>query len=125
MQGLGKSHRIALAPTNRQATRMRAHAEWARVAANRARGRFRPAWFGNADERNADAWYARVAIAPAPDGTLAGPGAQLVEPEDRGGNSHYQEVKALLAERIRPSVGTAPPRTRVAGACNTAPINRE
>ncbi|MYC63299.1 MAG: helix-turn-helix domain-containing protein, partial [Caldilineaceae bacterium SB0661_bin_34] len=45
LQGLGKSHRIALDPTDKQATRMLEHAGWARVAANWARGRFQLAWF--------------------------------------------------------------------------------
>ena len=37
----------------------------------------------------------------------------------------YREVKALLAERTRTSGGDCSTRTRVAGACNGAPINRE
>ena len=37
----------------------------------------------------------------------------------------YREVRALLAERTSRRWGTAPTRTRVAGPCNGAPINRE
>ena len=64
LKGVGKSHRIALDPTNRQATLMMEHAGWARVAANWSRGRFQLAWFGETDERNADAWYAHVDVNP-------------------------------------------------------------
>ncbi|MCY3657614.1 MAG: hypothetical protein OXG36_01180, partial [Caldilineaceae bacterium] len=56
LKGLVKSHRVALSPTDRQASLMLEHAGWARVAANWARGRFQLAWFGETDERNADAW---------------------------------------------------------------------
>ena len=64
LQGVVKAHRIALDPTDRQATRMLEHAGWARVAANWARGRFQLAWFGRTDERNADEWYGHVAVNP-------------------------------------------------------------
>ena len=64
LKGLAKSHRVALSPTDRQATLMLEHAGWARVAANWARGRFQLAWFGRTDERNADAWYAHVEVNP-------------------------------------------------------------
>ena len=37
----------------------------------------------------------------------------------------YREVKALLAERTRTAVGTAPPGLELRGACNAVPINRE
>ena len=64
LKGLAKSHRIALSPTDRQATLMLQHAGWARVAANWARGRFQLAWFGRTDERNADEWYAHADADP-------------------------------------------------------------
>ncbi|MYD89954.1 MAG: hypothetical protein F4Y08_06385, partial [Caldilineaceae bacterium SB0662_bin_9] len=64
LKGVGKSHRIALDPTDRQASLMLEHAGWARVAANWSRGRFQLAWFGATDERNADAWYAHVDVNP-------------------------------------------------------------
>ena len=64
LKGLVKSHRVALSPTDRQASLMLEHAGWARVAANWARGRFQLAWFGQTDERNADAWYAHVDVNP-------------------------------------------------------------
>ena len=64
LKGLAKSHRIALDPTDRQATRMMEHAGWARVAANWARGRFQLAWFGQTDEQHADIWYAHVEANP-------------------------------------------------------------
>ena len=64
LKGLGKSHRIALAPTDKQATRMLEHAGWARVAANWARGRFQLAWFGHTDEQHAEEWYAHVDVNP-------------------------------------------------------------
>ena len=64
LKGVGKSHRIALSPTDRQATLMLEHAGWARVAANWARGRFQLAWFGHTDEMHADDWYAHVAVNP-------------------------------------------------------------
>ena len=60
LKGVGKAHRIALDPTDRQATRMLEHAGWARVAANWARGRFQLAWFGETDEQHADDWHAHV-----------------------------------------------------------------
>ena len=65
LKGVGKAHRIALDPTDRQATLMLEHAGWARVAANWARGRFQLAWFGETDERHADDWYAHVEGHPA------------------------------------------------------------
>ena len=64
LKGVGKSHRIALDPTNRPASLMLAHAGWARVAAHWSRGRFQLAWFGATDARNADAWYAHVDVNP-------------------------------------------------------------
>ncbi|MYA03055.1 MAG: IS200/IS605 family element transposase accessory protein TnpB [Caldilineaceae bacterium SB0664_bin_22] len=64
LKGVGKSHRIALDPTDRQATRMLEHAGWARVAANWARGRFQLAWFGHTDEQHAEEWYAHVDVNP-------------------------------------------------------------
>ena len=64
LTGLGKAHRTALDPTDRQASRMMQHAGWDRVAANWARGRFRLAWFGHTDEINAGSWYAHVDINP-------------------------------------------------------------
>ena len=60
LKGVGKAHRIALDPTDRQATRMLEHAGWARVAANWARGRFQLAWFGETAEQHADDWHAHV-----------------------------------------------------------------
>ena len=64
LKGLAKSRRVALSPTDRQATLMMEHAGWARVAANWARGRFQLAWFGRTDERNAGEWYAHVDVNP-------------------------------------------------------------
>ncbi|MYD89669.1 MAG: IS200/IS605 family element transposase accessory protein TnpB [Caldilineaceae bacterium SB0662_bin_9] len=52
LKGLAKSHRIALFPTDRQATLMMEHAGWARVAANWARDEFRRAWFTGEGEPN-------------------------------------------------------------------------
>ena len=52
LKGLAKSHRIALSPTDRQATLMMEHAGWARVAANWARDEFRRAWFTGEGEPN-------------------------------------------------------------------------
>ena len=52
LKGLAKSHRIALVPTDRQATLMLEHAGWARVAANWARDEFRRAWFTGEGEPN-------------------------------------------------------------------------
>ena len=60
LTGLCKTHRIALDPTDRQASLMMQHAGWDRVAANWARGRFQLAWFGHTDEINADSWYDHV-----------------------------------------------------------------
>ena len=57
-------HRIALDPTDRQATLLLQHCGYARVAANWARGRFRMSWFGGTDERQADEWYAHVDASP-------------------------------------------------------------
>ena len=51
-KGLAKSHRVALSPTDRQATLMMEHAGWARVAANWARDEFRRAWFTGEGEPN-------------------------------------------------------------------------
>ncbi len=64
LKGVVKAHRIALDPTDRQASLMLEHAGWARVAANWARGRFQLAWFGETDERNADEWSAHVEASP-------------------------------------------------------------
>ena len=86
LEGLAKSHRMALDPADRRASLMPGPAGWARGAAHGGRGRFRPAWFGRTDEHHAEAWHGHGEARP--DG-----GAW---PSDRDLRRDFNAVKADL-----------------------------